>query len=170
MATLIAPTNHSPLEDAEAIRKAVKGWGTDEKVIITILGHRDAIQRQKIREAYYELFQEDLIKRLESELSGDFEKLSDEASDDFHKAVHVAIRCIQDHKKYYEKVLRNAMKGGGTNEDALTRVIVTRAEKDLNDIKEIYYKRNSVQLEDSVAKETSGDYKKFLLTLMGKED
>ncbi|KAL4277518.1 annexin-like protein RJ4 [Arachis ipaensis] len=317
MATLIAPTNHSPLEDAEAIRKAVKGWGTDEKVIITILGHRDAIQRQKIREAYYELFQEDLIKRLESELSGDFEramyrwivepseryallanialrhadrnydviveiacalspeelfivrrtyhnryhhsleedvaantsghlrqllvglvssfryggneinvklaqseadilheaiklkdkngnkdeevirilttrskiqlvatfnryrddhgiaitkKLSDEASDDFHKAVHIAIRCIQDHKKYYEKVLRNAMKGGGTNEDALTRVIVTRAEKDLNDIKEIYYKRNSVHLEDSVAKETSGDYKKFLLTLMGKED
>ena len=43
-----------------------------------------------------------------------------------------------------------------------------RAEKDLKDIKELYYKRNSVHLEDEVSKETSGDYKKFLLTLLGK--
>jgi hypothetical protein len=61
------------------------------------------------------------------------------------------------------------LKGVGTDEDGLTRVVVTRAEKDLKDIKELYYKRNSVHLEDSIAKEISGDYKKFLLTLLGKE-
>ena len=49
------------------------GWGTDEKAIINILGHRNAIQRKQIRQTYEELYQEDLIKRLESELSGDFE-------------------------------------------------------------------------------------------------
>ena len=49
------------------------GWGTDEKAIINILGHRNAIQRKQIRQAYEELYQEDLIKRLESELSGDLE-------------------------------------------------------------------------------------------------
>jgi annexin D len=49
------------------------GWGADEKAIIAILGHRNATQRTQIRQAYYELYQEDLIKRLESELSGDFE-------------------------------------------------------------------------------------------------
>jgi len=68
------------------------------------------------------------------------------------------------------QVLRNAMESVGTDEEALTRVIVTRAEKDLKEIKEVYYKRNSVHLENVVAKETSGEYKKFLLTLMGKED
>lgn len=68
------------------------------------------------------------------------------------------------------KVLRNAIKRVGTNEDALTRVIVTRAERDLRDIKEVYYKKNSVPLEQAVAKDTSGDYKAFLLTLLGKED
>jgi len=68
------------------------------------------------------------------------------------------------------QVLRNAMGSIGTDEEALTRVIVTRAEKDLKEIKDVYYKRNSVHLEHAVAKETSGDYKKFLLTLMGKED
>ena len=49
------------------------GWGTDEKAIISILGHRNAAQRKQIRLAYSELFQEDLVKRLESELTGDFE-------------------------------------------------------------------------------------------------
>lgn len=49
------------------------GWGSDEKAIIAILGHRNAAQRQQIRQAYQDIYQEDLIKRLESELSGDFE-------------------------------------------------------------------------------------------------
>lgn len=47
-------------------------------------------------------------------------------------------------------------------------MFVTRAEKDLKDIKELYYKKNSGHLEDAVAKEISGYYKKFLLTLLGK--
>jgi hypothetical protein len=49
------------------------GWGTDEKTVITILGHRNSNQIQQIRRAYEEIYQEDLIKRLESELKGDFE-------------------------------------------------------------------------------------------------
>ena len=49
------------------------GWGTDEKTVVAILGHRNAYQRQQIRRAYEEIFQEDLVKRLESELKGDFE-------------------------------------------------------------------------------------------------
>lgn len=66
--------------------------------------------------------------------------------------------------------MRNAIKRSGTDEDALTRVIVTRAEKDLKDLKELYYERNSVALDEAVSKETTGDYEKFLLTLLGKED
>jgi len=49
------------------------GWGTDEKTVIAILGHRNVYQRQQIRKVYEEMYQEDLIKRLESELTGDFE-------------------------------------------------------------------------------------------------
>lgn len=66
--------------------------------------------------------------------------------------------------------MRDGVKKLGTDEDSLTRVIVTRAEKDLRDIKDLYYKKNSVPLGQVVAKETSGDYKKFLLTLLGEED
>ncbi|KAG5249963.1 hypothetical protein OIU76_003420 [Salix suchowensis] len=313
MATLVVPENVSYVDDARALQKACQGWGTDEKAITSILGHRNAAQRKQIRLAYSELFQEDLVKRLESELTGDFEKavyrwvldpedrdavlanvairksgdyhviveiacvlsseellvvrrayharyrhsleedlaahttgdirkvlvglvtafryegdeintrlanseadilhdaikdkafnheevirilttrskaqlmatfnryrddhgssitkdLLDEPADEFKTVLRTAIRCINDHKKYYEKILRNAIKKVGTDEDALTRVIVTRAEKDLNHIKEMYYKKNSVALDQAVAMDTSGDYEAFLLALLGKEE
>lgn len=314
MATIDVPEQVSVLADAEALRKACKGWGTDEKAIISVLGHRNAVQRKQIRLAYEDLYQEDLIKRLESELSGDFEKavyrwildpadrdavlanvaikklspdhhviveisctrspeellavrrayqarykhsleedvaahtkgdtrkllvalvsafrydgeeintrvanseakilheavkdkefnheeiirilstrskmqlmatfnryrddhgttitknLEGDSGDEFLKTLRATIRCLNDPKKYFEKVLRNSIRRVGTDEDALTRVIVTRAEKDLKDIKELYYKRNSVSLDQAVAKDTSGDYKALLLTLLGKED
>lgn len=48
------------------------GFGTDEKAIIMVLGHRNASQRKKIRETYQQLYNESLIDRLHSELSGDF--------------------------------------------------------------------------------------------------
>lgn len=58
----------------------------------------------------------------------------------------------------------------GTDEDTLSRVIITRAEKDLKDIEELYFKRNSVTLDDALAWHTSGDYKAFLLALLGRDE
>lgn len=48
------------------------GWGTDEKALIEILGHRTAAQRAEIAVAYEGLCNESLLDRLHSELSGDF--------------------------------------------------------------------------------------------------
>lgn len=99
MATIVSPPHFSPVEDAENIKKAcqgstlssfrlvthssfgyyppflswVSGFGTDEKAIISILGHRNLFQRKLIRQAYQEIYHEDLIHQLKSELSGDFE-------------------------------------------------------------------------------------------------
>ncbi|XP_074284689.1 annexin-like protein RJ4, partial [Silene latifolia] len=95
--------------------------------------------------------------------------LTTDKDKDFVSALQTTIRCIKSPHKYLEKVLSDAMHKRGTDEDAITRVIVTRAEKDLGRIKELFYKRNSVTLEHAVAKETHGDYEKFLLTIMGNQ-
>ncbi|KAI8545951.1 hypothetical protein RHMOL_Rhmol07G0077500 [Rhododendron molle] len=75
MATLRVPDAvPPPSEDCERLKEAFKGWGTDEKAIIWVLGHRNASQRKKIRETYQQLYKESLIDQLQSELSGDFGK------------------------------------------------------------------------------------------------
>lgn len=48
------------------------GIGTNEKELILVLGHRNAQQRREIRETYQKLYNESLLDRLQSELSGDF--------------------------------------------------------------------------------------------------
>lgn len=70
---------------------------------------------------------------------------------------------------YVNQVLHKSMQGIGTDEDALTRVIITRAEKDLLYIKELYHKKNGKLLAHDVAGDTSRHYKHFLLTLLGDE-
>ena len=54
-----------------------------------------------------------------------------------------------------------------TEEWALTKVVTTRAEVDMQQIKEEYHQRNSVPLERAIDSDTSGDYEKMLLVLIG---
>uniref|UniRef100_A0ACD5X4X8 Uncharacterized protein n=1 Tax=Avena sativa TaxID=4498 RepID=A0ACD5X4X8_AVESA len=88
----------------------------------------------------------------------------------YARALRIAARCVADTNKYLAKVLRNAMRSSsGTDEESLSRVVVMHAEKDLRDIKEEFQKRASVALEQAVAKETSGDYKTFIMALVGSQ-
>lgn len=59
------------------------------------------------------------------------------------------------------------MKGLGTDDSTLIRVIVTRAEIDLQYIKAEYHKNYGKTLNDAVHKETSSHYRAFLLSLIG---
>ncbi|PNX65815.1 annexin d5-like protein [Trifolium pratense] len=64
-------------------------------------------------------------------------------------------------------VLHKAMKGMGTNDSTLIRVIVTRTEIDMQYIKAEYAKKYKKTLNDAVHSETSGNYRAFLLALLG---
>lgn len=95
--------------------------------------------------------------------------LKTDPNDNYLKLLRSAIKCLTWPEKYFEKVLRLAIKGLGTDEEALTRVVVTRAEVDMKRIVEEYYRRNSVPFGQAIKGDTSGDYESMLLALVGKE-
>ncbi|DBA13540.1 TPA: hypothetical protein GDO54_018651 [Pyxicephalus adspersus] len=102
----------------------MKGLGTDEDTIMKILTSRSNDQRQQIAVAFKTLFGRDLVDDLKSELTGKLEK--------------VIVALMTPSKLYDALELRNAMKGAGTDDDTLIRVMVSRSEIDMLDIRKEY--------------------------------
>ncbi|GAB4848685.1 hypothetical protein Ancab_003397 [Ancistrocladus abbreviatus] len=96
--------------------------------------------------------------------------LKADPKDDYLSLLRATIKCLTIPEKYFEKLLRHAINKMGTDEWALTRVVTTRAEVDMQRIVEEYYRRNSVPLDKAIAKDTHGDYEKMLLAVLGHED
>lgn len=96
--------------------------------------------------------------------------LKTDPADEYLTLLRAAIKCLTYPEKYFAKTLRLAIHGMGTDEWALTRVVTTRAEYDMQRIKEEYQRRNSVTLESAISGDTSGDYEKMLLALIGHGD
>ncbi|RRT76422.1 hypothetical protein B296_00023323 [Ensete ventricosum] len=81
--------------------------------------------------------------------------------------IEVACASSPDH---LIAVVRSSVVGLGTDEDSLTRAVVSRAEIDMKKVKEEYKKRYNTTLIYDVVDDTSGDYMRFLLTLIGPAD
>ncbi|XP_010527610.1 PREDICTED: annexin D2-like [Tarenaya hassleriana] len=96
--------------------------------------------------------------------------LKEDPESEYQILLRAAIKCLTYPEKHFEKLLRQAINKMGTDEWALTRVVTTRAEVDMERIKEEYLRRNSVPLDRAIAKDTSGDYEDMLLALIGHGD
>jgi len=139
-------------KDAEDLRKAMKGFGTDEAALIKICANRTNSQRQQIKAAYKATFGRDLISDLKSELHGKFED--------------AMIALFADPIEYDADQLREAMKGLGTNEDTLIEIIASRPPHILKAVKDRYQQKYQRDLETDVKKETSGTLRHLLIALL----
>ncbi|XP_008455625.2 annexin D2-like isoform X1 [Cucumis melo] len=99
-----------------------------------------------------------------------FQDLKDDPNDEYLKLLRTTIKSLTFPERHFAKILRLAINKLGTDEWALARVVASRAEIDMERIKEEYYRRNSVPLDRAIAKDTSGDYGKMLLELIGHGD
>ena len=142
----------TPQQDADALRKAMKGFGCDEKAIIEICIHRTNAQRLEIVKAYKAAYGRDLIADLKSELHGKFED--------------GMIALFTDPIEYDADELRKAMKGLGTDEDTLIEIIASRPPNVLKLVKEKFNAKFKRDLEADVKSETSGTLRKLLIALL----
>ena len=142
----------SPQQDADALRKAMKGIGCDENAIIEICIHRTNAQRLEIVKAYKSAYGRDLLADLKSELHGKFED--------------AMIALFTDPIEYDADELRKAMKGLGTNEDTLIEIISSRPAPILAKVKAKFNEKYNRDLEKDVKSETSGTLRKLLIALL----
>ena len=138
--------------DAQALRDAMKGFGTDEAALIKIVANRTNQQRMAIKEAYKTAFGRDLISDLKSELRG---KLED-----------AMVALFTEPIEYDCDSLKNAMKGVGTDEDSLIEIITSRPNWMLKKIKEKYKEKYKKDLESAIKSETSGDLERLLVSIL----
>ncbi|RXG69684.1 Annexin A7 [Armadillidium vulgare] len=137
--------------DASLLKKAMKGLGTDEKIIIQVLGRRTSSQRTQILHAFKTLYNKDLIEELKKELSGQFEE--------------AILALMTPLPRYLAQELKKAMKGLGTKEKPLIEILCTRDNKSLEEIKKEYLSLYGNSLEKDLKAETSGDFYKLLVMI-----
>ncbi|KAF4517730.1 hypothetical protein B566_EDAN002935 [Ephemera danica] len=140
-------------EDAEQLFNAGEAkWGTDEHVFNRILTHDSHAQLKLVFQQYKEVSGGRCIEEaLRNEISGEL----------------LEVECVQDKPLYFARRLQKAMEGLGTDDTTLIRILVSRCEIDLGNIKRMYEKVYDKTLESAVKSETSGDYKRALISLVG---
>ncbi|CAG5119449.1 unnamed protein product [Candidula unifasciata] len=149
----VQPANpFDPEKAAEALRKAMKGLGTNEDAIIQVLTSHCNAQRLEIEKKYKQMHGRDLRSDLKSELSGKFET--------------IAIALL-DHPRIYDaNECNEAIKGAGTNEDTLIEILSTRSNAEIAEIKSQYKILFKRDLERDIQSDTSGDFKRLLTSLV----
>ncbi|VDL61259.1 unnamed protein product [Hymenolepis diminuta] len=228
--------------DAEELREAVEGIGTDEDCLIEIICCRTNEQILKIKEAYRKIYNRDLEKDVRDDTSGHFQRLlvallqgnrdecptfdrkkakqdaeellaagekkmgtdeskfneilisrsnahlravfqeyeklskksieealKSEMSGDILRAFLSVVRSVQNKPNFFAKTLHRSMKGLGTDDESLIRVVVSRCEIDMVQIKDAFKAEYKQTLGEFIKDDTSGDYRLTLLTLIGDE-
>ncbi|KAK3106197.1 hypothetical protein FSP39_014869 [Pinctada imbricata] len=139
-------------QDAEVLRGAMKGLGTDEDAITNVLAYRSNLQRQEVRSTFKTMYGKDLIKELESELSGHY--------------LDTCKGLMMAPAEYDAYQLRKAIKGLGTDEDVLIEILCTRSNAQIKEIIKIYKEKFNKSLEKDIIGDTSGHFKRILVSLV----
>jgi len=142
-------------EDAQSLFDAGEGqFGTDESTFNVILASKSFSHLTAVFDRYELLSEKTMEDAIKGEMSGDVED-----------GMLAIVKCVRGRSSYFAERLYKSMKGVGTNDRTLIRVMVSRSEVDMQDIKENFANMYEQSLEDFIIGDCSGDYKKVLLHL-----
>uniref|UniRef100_A0A803NUE4 Annexin n=1 Tax=Cannabis sativa TaxID=3483 RepID=A0A803NUE4_CANSA len=142
--------------EATKLHEAIKTKQLDDDHVNWILSTRNFYQLRETFACYKTTYGNLIAQDILSCGNGKFESV-----------LKVIICCLDSPEKHFAEVIRDSIVGFGTDEDSLTRAIVSRAEIDLMKVREEYQNLYKTSLDDAVVGDTSGDYEDFLMTLLG---
>ena len=131
-----------------------KRLGTNEEVFTQIFTEKSPSEFICIAQLYYKLTKHTLIQAVENEFSFDSKK-----------CLIAIIYAILSPSEYFAKLIYKAIKGLGTDNTTLIRVLITRHEVDMPQIKQYYKQNYKKDMIDDIKGDTSGNYRKILVEL-----
>lgn len=139
------------------IEKEPKFWTEDENLFKEIFIQRSPEELILIARFYLKKTGNNLLEVIEKKTKGKNQMLLKE----------ILYNNIMPHEYFAEKIYL-AIKGAGTNEEILTRALVSRSELDMALIREIYLFKYNAPMKDDIKGDTSGFYQKICLYLCEK--
>ncbi|KAL3829786.1 hypothetical protein ACJIZ3_018588 [Penstemon smallii] len=150
--------------EAQTVWNAIREGGTgnrkellEDEEIIRILSTRSKLHLKAIYKHYKELITGN--NSLDEELDGE-------------PRIKETVQCLCTPQAYFSQVLDESLKYNvdEISKESVSRVIVTRADVDMKQIKEAYHTKYGLHLSKKIEDVANGNYKDFLLTLLARGD
>uniref|UniRef100_A0A671XHX9 Annexin n=2 Tax=Sparus aurata TaxID=8175 RepID=A0A671XHX9_SPAAU len=152
--------NEKAKEDAKTLYDAgEKKWGTDESKFVDVLCQRSIPQLRQTLVEYKNISGKTLQQSIEGEMSGELEEL-----------LVAIVKCVKSVPAYFAERLYQSMKGGGTDESTLNRIMVSRSEIDLLDIRAEFKKLYEYSLHSAIESDVGGSHGDCVKAICGGED
>uniref|UniRef100_A0A0X3P724 Annexin n=1 Tax=Schistocephalus solidus TaxID=70667 RepID=A0A0X3P724_SCHSO len=133
----------------------LKKPGANDKIFMDALTDKNVWDLASIAYLYEQKNKKSLSKLIEEQTDGDYEAL-----------LQALIQHATNRPKFYSDLLFKSMDGSGTRDFLLMRIMVLRSEIDLKNIQD-QFDHDHQSLEKWIKGDTSGDYEKLLLTILG---
>merc|ERR1712002_300719 len=145
------------MEDAQELFDAgEERWlFTDESVFTRIMARRSWLQIRLIATKYEEISSSTLMQAIDDECDGDT-----------RRGYQAIVRMACDPCWYFTRNIYKAMKGLGTDDDALVRNIVFTSEWGLENMKAMYEEKFESTMAGDIDDDCRGDYKDVLLAIV----
>ena len=135
----------------------VKNWTEDENLFREIFIERSPEEIILIARYYLKITGNNMIDIIEKKAKGKNQTLLKE----------ILYNNIMPHERFADKIYI-AIKGAGTDEELLTRALVSRCELDMAAIRDIYPTKYKETLKEAIIDDTSGNYQKLCVFLVEK--
>ena len=135
----------------------IKNWTEDENLFKEIFIQRSPEELILIARYYLKKTGNNLIDMVEKKAKGKNQTLLKE----------ILYNNIMPHELFAEKIYL-AIKGAGTNEEVLSRALVSRCELDMGAMRDIYQTKYKVSMKEDIIGDTAGSYQKICIFLSEK--
>jgi annexin A7/11 len=138
--------------DADSVKKATSGIGTDEGALVGVLCNRTKAQLERVDLFYHSKYGKSLLQVVESDIGGSFGKL-----------VGYSLQPVDD---LGATLFSLACDGPACNQSMLTDLVCTHTNAELAAITKHWEAKHDGSMLDRLNSELKGDYKTLLVGLL----